>query len=64
MVTSTGAIEGTHIDCFIISIILFFIFYILNLISLSLAPSAFPNHHLGQTHSPSKRVQKKMETIG
>ena len=32
--------------------------------SLSLAPSAFPNHLLGRTHSPSKRVQKRMETIG
>lgn len=35
-----------------------------HLISLSLAPSVFPNHLLGQTHSPSKRVQKRMETIG
>jgi len=36
----------------------------LTLILLSLAPSVFLNHLLGQTHSPSKRVPKKMETIG
>ena len=35
-----------------------------HMISLSLAPSVFPNHLLGQTHSPSKRGQKRMETIG
>lgn len=31
---------------------------------LSLVPSVFLNHLLGQTHSHSKRVPKKMGTIG
>ena len=35
-----------------------------HLIFPSSAPSVFPNHRLGQTHSPSKREQKRMETIG